>query len=169
MLSNRSSLELEQSKASHMITSTIIAVSGVMGLLWIKKVRNNFTKLVNVMLSFSAISIAIPYFGIASYAPYAIAFFSLLASFEATNSFSLNKSQVHFMVISGIAFFGLSLTLLFQIPFQIPYWLFSSLFLIAFAYCWKVKKRNVYSRVGILIVWSGVSIAWLINPLISMF
>ena len=152
-----------------MITSTIIAVSSATGLLWIKKVRNNFTKLVNIMLSLSAISIAIPYFGISSYSPYAIAFFSLLASFEATTSFSMNRPQVLFMIVSGIAFFGLSLTSLFSMPFEIPYWLFSSFFLIAFAYCWRVKKRKIYSRVGILIVWSGISIAWLTSPLISMF
>jgi hypothetical protein len=121
------------------------------------------------MLSLSAISSAIPYFGISSYSPYAISFFSLLASFEATSSFSMKRPHVGFMVISGITFFVLSMTLLFPIPFEIPYWVFSLLFLIAFSFLWKTKKNNIYSRVGILIVWSGISIAWLVSPLLLMF
>jgi hypothetical protein len=152
-----------------MITSTIIALAGVMGLLWMKKVRNNFTKLVNAMLGLSAISILISYLGISSYSPYAIAFFSLLASFEATSSFSMNRQQVIFMIVSGITFFVLSITMLFPAPFEIPYWAFSILFLLAFVFHWKTKKKNIYSRVGILIVWSGISIAWLVSPLLSMF
>jgi hypothetical protein len=152
-----------------MITSTIIALAGVMGLLWIKKIRNNFTKLVNAMLGLSAISIFVPYFGISSYSPYAIAFFSLLASFEATSSFSMQRPQVIFMVISGITFFVLSITLLLPAPFEIPYWAFSSLYLLAFAFHWKTKKKNIYSRTGILIIWGGISIAWLVSPLLLMF
>lgn len=147
-----------------MITSTIIVISGIMGLLWVKQVHNNFTRLVNIMLSVSAISTAI-----SSYSPYGIAFFSLLASFEATNSFSMKRQQVIFMVISGITFFALSLASLFPIPFEIPYWLFSLVFLSAFAFYWKSKKKNIFSRTGILIVWSGIALAWLISPLLSMF
>lgn len=152
-----------------MITSTIIVISGIMGLLWIKQVHNNFTKLVNIMLSVSAISMAIPYLDISSYSHYSIAFFSLLASFEATNSFSMKRQQVIFMVISGITFFALSLASLFPISFEIPYWLFSLAFLSAFAFYWKSKKKNIFSRTGILIVWSGIAVAWLISPLLSMF
>lgn len=152
-----------------MITSTIIAVLGVMSLLWTKKVRNNFTKIANLTLGLSAIAYAIPNFGISSYAPFFFGFFSLLASFESTNSFHLKRSQVIFFVLSGLIFAALTVSTKLPVPFDVPYWIFSLVFFIGLVYHLAFHSKKIHSRIGVLLAWSGMALFWIVSQVLLKF
>lgn len=152
-----------------MITSIIIALFGFFSLLWVKKTKNNFTKLVNTMLGISAMAMAIRYYGISDYAPFAITFFSFLASFEATNSFAMQRQQIVFFVLSGFLFGLLSIVLVYPLPFSFVSWPFVLLFFGLFAYHWSSHKKKIRSRLGILIAWIGLGLAELIIEVSAMF
>ncbi|KYG75446.1 hypothetical protein [Roseivirga echinicomitans] len=152
-----------------MISSLIVALAGVFGLLNVKKSRNQFTKVVIVLLGFSAIASVINYYEVSFYAPIAIGFFSLLASFESTSSFLMKRSQVAFFVLSGFGFFVFSMASVLPIDFSVLDWPFLILFFIGFGYQWYRHGEKIKSRMGILIVWSGLAISWLFNLVASMF
>lgn len=152
-----------------MVSSAIIALFGVLGLLRIGKVRNAFTQVVNIGLAISALALLVAYFGISQYATYAVAFFSLLASFEATNSFSLERQQIVFFVVSGIVFFFLSATSAITLPFNITVWPVLILYLCGFYYLAIKHYKRIRSRLGILIIWLGLILAWSVNEVLSMF
>ncbi|KOF02102.1 hypothetical protein AWW67_10390 [Roseivirga seohaensis] len=152
-----------------MISSLIIALAGVFGLFKLKKAKSQFTKLVIVLLGFSAIASVVNYYEISTYAPVAIGFFSLLASFESTSSFSMKKPQILFFVLSGLGFFIFSLASVLPLDVYIIDWPFLILFFIGLGYHWFNHGKKIKSRMGILIVWSGLAISWLFTLVASMF
>tara|TARA_R110001599_G_scaffold151792_5_gene336814 strand:- start:20960 stop:21418 length:459 start_codon:yes stop_codon:yes gene_type:complete len=152
-----------------MISSLIVALAGVLGLLNVKKSRSQFTKLVIVLLGFSAIASVVNYYEVSTYAPVAIGFFSLLASFESTSSFSMKRPQMAFFVLSGFGFFVFSMASVLPLDIYVLDWPFLILFFIGFGYHWYNHKTKLKSRVGILIIWSGLAFSWLFSLVVSMF
>ncbi|WP_323756624.1 hypothetical protein [Roseivirga sp.] len=152
-----------------MISSLIVALAGVFGLFNVKKSRSQFTKVVIVLLGFSAIASVVNYYEISSYAPIAVGFFSLLASFESTSSFSMKRSQVAFFVLSGFGFFVFSMASVLPMDFQVLDWPFLILFFVGFGYHWHKHGEKIKSRMGVLVVWSGLAISWLFTLIASMF
>jgi hypothetical protein len=61
------------------------------------------------------------------------------------------------------------LSTLLPLTFNIPFWIFSIAFLIPCTYHLFKNRKQVYSRAGVLIVWIGMSVSWLINQVILMF
>lgn len=152
-----------------MIPSFIVALAGVFGLFKVKKSKSQFTKLVTVLLSLGAIASIVNYYEISTYSPVALGFFSLLASFESTSSFSMQRSQIVFFVLCGFGFFVFSIISVLPIEIKVFDWPFLLLFFIGLGYYWYYSKRKLRSRVGILIVWSGLAIARLFSLIVLMF
>tara|TARA_R110000796_G_scaffold77585_1_gene173408 strand:+ start:138774 stop:139232 length:459 start_codon:yes stop_codon:yes gene_type:complete len=152
-----------------MIPSLIVVLAGFLGLLNVKKSRSQFTKLVIVLLGFSAIATAVNYYEISTYAPVAIGFFSLLASFESTSSFSMKRPQIIFFVLSGFGFFVFSLASVLPLDVYIIDWPFLILFFIGFGYHWHNHRKKLKSRIGVLIIWLGLALSWLFSQAASMF
>lgn len=141
---------------------TITIVTAFLALIWGGKVKKRTTQLATVLLAISSLVEYAPFIRGNHFGYYIFIFFSFFAAIECFNSLRLQLGHraFFFAVAVVIAFFELSQTLSF--PFYIPTYPFSLLYLMAMAYLWFTHKRVIFSRFGILIVWAGLALKWLI-------
>ncbi|MGW8123437.1 hypothetical protein ACV07N_12325 [Roseivirga echinicomitans] len=151
-----------------MTASLITAFGGVFGLLCLRLAKSNFTKFVIFLLAVSAIATVVNYKGVSTYAPMALGFCSLLASFESTSSYLMEKPQIIFFVLSGLGFFVFSMISILPLEIYLLDWPFLILFFIGFGYHWHNHRRKLWSRLGILVVWSGLAISWFYSLVTSL-
>ena len=130
-------------------------------LLLVGNAKNRTTQLSTVLLALSSLISYIPFYGVDRYGVYIFVFFSFFASIETFNSLRLTIGHRVFFFASA------AVILLFELMnsmslFFLPKYPFALLYLLVLAYLWKTSKRKIYSRMGVLVVWAGVALKWLL-------
>lgn len=140
----------------------ITLITALLALGWAKNAKKQTTKIATVTLALSSLIAYDPYFGISSYGIYFLIFFSFFAAIESMNSLRMTRAHHLFFLGSAtvIAFF--QLILLIDLPFYIPKYPFAILYIASLALFWIFSKRLVLSRFGVLLVWLGVALKWLL-------
>lgn len=140
----------------------ITLITALLALVWSKNAKKKTTKIATILLAVSSLVQYDPYFGIRSYGIYLLIFFSFFAAIESMNSLRMTRAHHVFFLGSAsvVAFF--QLILLIELPFYIPKYPFAILYLICFTLFWVFSSRKVFSRLGVLIVWLGVALKWLL-------
>lgn len=141
---------------------TITIVAAFLALIWGGRVKNRTTQFAAIMLAVSSLLEYAPFIRGHYFGYYFFIFFSFFAAIECFNSLRLKSSHRAYFVLTAsvIAFFELARLLSF--PYHIPTYPFAITYLLLMAYFWFTAKRIVFSRFGILIVWAGLAIKWLV-------
>ncbi|OEK04176.1 hypothetical protein [Roseivirga misakiensis] len=143
----------------------ITLLAALIALIWAGKIKKRTTKLATVLLALSSLIDYTPYLKGYGIGQYTFIFFSFFAAIESYNSLRLSKGQraLFFSMPILIGFFELMDFV--SLPFHIPRYPFGLLYLLAFAFYLLLAKKKIFSRAGVLIVWSAVALKWLL-PLI---
>lgn len=143
----------------HLAITLIIAF---LALLWVKNAKKKTTKIATVLLAISSLVQYDPYFGIRTYGIYLLIFFSFFAAIESMNSLRMTRAHHLFFLGSASVITIFHVLSLIDFPFYIPKLPFAILYLVCLTLFWVFSKRKIYSRFGILIVWLGVALKWLL-------
>lgn len=141
---------------------TITIVAAFLALIWGGRVKKRTTQMATILLAISSLVEYAPFIRGHSFGYYTFIFFSFFAAIESFNSIRLKASHrsFFFATASGIAFFELARQLSF--PFYIPTNLFAAAYLLLMGYFWFTAKKIIFSRFGVLIIWAGLAIKWLV-------
>lgn len=141
---------------------TITIVAAFLALIWGGRVKKRTTQLATVLLAISSLVEYAPFIRGYNFGHYVFIFFSFFAAIECFNSLRLKFSHQAYFVVTPlvIGFFELAKQMSF--PYYIPTYPFAVAYLFLMGYFWFTVKRIVFSRFGILIVWAGLAIKWLV-------
>ncbi len=139
---------------------TIIAALFAIG--WVRRAKKRTTKLATVLLALSTLVQYDPYFGIGGYGIYFLIFFSFFAAIESMNSLRMTRAHHLFFVGSASTIALFQLMFLIDFPFYIPKYPFAILYMLALTLFWVFSRRKILTRLGVLIVWLGVALKWLV-------
>lgn len=148
-----------------MLSTTLILISGVLGIFWSVKARNSFTKLSGLMLSVSSLAVLVNYLGIQNYAPYAIALFCLMAAYEPFDSARIKKHHKIYFGLSGVLFAVVVIDMHVTLPFSLTLWPLVTLFFISTAWIIKDELKMVRTRLAYVCVWVAQGLICIINAL----
>lgn len=140
----------------------ITLITAFLALYWAKNAKKKTTKIATVLLAISSLVQFDPYFGIRSYGIYLLIFFSFFAAIESMNSLRMTRAHHLFFLGSASVITIFQLILLIDFPFYVPKLPFAILYFVCFTLFWVFSKRQIYSRLGVLIVWLGVALKWLL-------
>lgn len=143
--------------------STITFIACFFAFLWAGGVKKRNTQLATVLLALSSLIEHIPLYGLDNYGGYAFVFFSFFAAIETFNSLRMTVSQRMLFLSCAIVILFFELAYRLSFPFHIPKYPFAMLYLLVFFYTWKVSRKKIHSRLGVLIVWSGLALRWLLE------
>ena len=135
--------------------------AGFFALFWTKMARKQLTVLSTVLLAISSLLCLVGFWGIDSYAPYLFAFFSVFATIESQNSLRFSQFTKFFFFISGILMAFFAVFNLFTLPFSIPQFPFAIAYIALLGVVYFKFKKEIYTRMGILIVWLAEAITWI--------
>lgn len=141
----------------------ITIIAALFALVWSKNAKKKTTKVATVLLALSSLIEYDPYFGLSSLSIYLLIFFSFFAAVESRNSIRLTRAhQFFFLGCAGvIAFF--QLLDLIDFPFFIPKYPFAILYVISLIVLLTFSRRKILTRLGILAVWLGLALKWIVN------
>jgi hypothetical protein len=141
----------------------LMLAAAIFALYWSGKSRNRTNKYAGIILALTVILQFITFLGLNIYAPYAFAFFTLFAGFEAMNSFKFETRHKLFFGYAAIASFICIVEGLIKLPFNLyQEWILLPIPLISY-YFWKHSKRVIYHRLGVLVIWSAQAIVALVT------
>ncbi|MHA7101505.1 hypothetical protein [Roseivirga pacifica] len=146
-----------------MLTSTITIVCAIAALLLVTNANKRVTKLTTIALALASVLYLDPVIGIGPFGHYVFAFVSIIAAVEPSHSLNLKAYHKSFFVITGLVVVLFSLLTALRLPFYIPKLPFGVLYLAFFGYYFANDKRRLKSRLGILIVWAGLALRWVIT------
>ena len=147
--------------------STIISLGTILfGLIWSQQVPKPLTRRITVLLAITALLQFDTLIGLSSYSIYFITFASIMAGVEPSNSFYLRPYEKNFFLFSSLLFVALSIDSLLDISFQINRVYFGLVYLFAAVILLINDYNRVKSRLGIIIIWSGFAINWLLTVII---
>ena len=145
-----------------MLTSTITIVSALAALLLVAKARKRVTKLTTVFLALSSLIYLDPIIGVGPYGVYVFAFVSIVAAVEPSHSLNLKPEHKSFFAITGLIVVLLTIVSTLKLPFVVPKYPFGLLYLAVLAYFYATSKKRLQSRMGVLVVWAGLALRWVI-------
>ncbi len=140
----------------------ITIITALFAIGWVRRAKKRTTKLATVLLALSTLIQYDPYFGLGGYGIYFIIFFSFFAAIESMNSLRMTRAHQLFFLGSASVITIFQLILLIDFPFYVPKLPFAILYFVCFTMFWVFSKRQIYSRLGVLIVWLGVALKWLL-------
>lgn len=143
----------------------ITLVTAFSALYLVQNVKKKMTKAAVVLLVISSLIEYDPYFGIGRYGIYFIIFFSFFAAIESLNSMRMTRVHNAFFLGSAIVIALFELLILIGFPFDIPKYPFAFFYLIGFSLCYMLSRRKIFTRLGVLVVWLGVALKWLLPHL----
>lgn len=141
---------------------TITIVAAFLALIWGGRVKKKTTQVATVMVAISSLVAYAPFIRGQDFGYYIFIFFSFFAAIECFNSLRLRSSHRAYFVITASIIGFFELTRLMSFPYYIPAYPFAIAYLLLMAYFWVTAKRMVFSRFGILIVWAGLAMKWLV-------
>lgn len=148
-----------------MLSTTLILISGVLGIFWSIKARNSFTKLTGLLLSVSSLSTLVGYMGVNDLAPYALALFSLMAAYEPSDSARIKKHHKIYFGLSGVLFAVVTIDMHISLPFVLIIWPFVVLYFIATVWLLNKELKVVRTRLAYISVWVAQGLVCIINAL----
>ncbi|MCE7995069.1 MAG: hypothetical protein HEP71_24030 [Roseivirga sp.] len=148
-----------------MLSTTLILISGVLGIFWSVKARNSFTKLSGLLLSVSSLAGLVNYLGIQNYAPYAIALFSLMAAYEPFDSARIKKHHKIYFGMSGVLFAVVVIDMHVTLPFNLILWPLVTLFFISTLWVVKDGLKMIRTRLAYISIWVAQGLVCIINAL----
>jgi len=139
---------------------TLIAVFAAF--LWAGKIKKRTTQWTTVLLAFSSLIDFVPFFKGYQVGQYIFIFFSFFAGIESLNSLRLTIAhRILFLATPTIiAFFELIERL--SVPYYIPKYPFVLIYFATIIYFWWSSRNKVSSRLGIIIIWAGLALKWLV-------
>lgn len=140
----------------------ITVIAAVLALGWAGRAKKRTTKIATILLALSSLIEYDPYFGMRSYGIYFLIFFSFFAAIESLNSLRMTRAHHVFFLGSAITITFFQLIALVDFPFYVPKYPFSILYLTMLTFFWVFTKRKIFTRFGILMIWLGVALKWLI-------
>ena len=146
-----------------MLSTTILLISGVLGVYRALKAQNPFTKFSALIVSVACLSLIIPHGLAGAYAPYFMAFTCFIAGFEPGNSRRLQNFHKAFFGISGVVFAFVAIDRVLVWPVNLQFW---PLVLIFFGVLgWIVSKdpKKIRTRLGAIAVWCGLGLDHLLR------
>lgn len=149
-----------------MISSTITIACAIAALFLTRLSRKPLTRYVTIILSMSSIIYLDRFIGLASYGYLIFAFASILASVEPNNSLNLKVRHKTFFLIMGIVVVLLAAANFLKFEQYIPEYILGICYCVALAlFLLTDKKKRFKSRYGILVVWMGTAIKWILTIL----
>ncbi len=143
----------------------ITIIAALFALIWSKNAKKRTTKTATVLLALSSLIEYDPYFGLNHYSVYFLIFFSFFAAIESMNSLRLTRGHQFFFLGCALVIAFFQLIYLINFPFYIPKYPFALLYMVGLIILWVFSKRKIITRLGILVVWLGVAIKWVISAL----
>jgi hypothetical protein len=141
----------------------ITLITALLALGWAKNAKKRTTKIATVLLALSSLIAYDPYLGISSYGIYFLIFFSFFSAIESMNSLRMTWAHHLFFVGSAVVITLFQLMVLIDFPFYIPKYPFAIFYIVCLALLWYFSKRKIFSRFGVLLVWLGVAVKWLLT------
>lgn len=136
-----------------MLSTTLILISGALGIFWSLKARNSFTKLTGLLLSVSSLATLVSSFGIQNYASYALALFCLMAAYEPFDSARIKRYHKIYFGLSGVLFTVVAIDMHVSLPFTLILWPFVVLFFISTAWLTNQGLKMIRTRLAYISVW----------------
>jgi len=147
-----------------MLSTIILLTSGVLGIFWTSKVRNQFTKFCAFLISIAVLTLIIPHHLTRSYGPYFLAFACFMAGFEPGSSRRIKTFHKIYFGISGVLFAAVAVDRVIIWPLMdIQFWPLLLLFLIVTGLFMVKDPKMVKTRLTYLYVWIGMGLDHLIR------
>jgi len=143
----------------------ITIIAALFALIWSKNAKKKTTKTATVLLALSSLIEYDPYFGLNHYAVYLLIFFSFFAAIESMNSLRLTRGHQFFFFGCAAVITFFQLIYLIDFPFYIPKYPFALLYMVGLIILWFFSKRKILTRLGVLAVWLGVALKWIVSTL----
>lgn len=148
-----------------MLSTTLILISGALGILWSLKARNSFTKLTGLLLSVSSLATLVSSYGIQSYGSYALALFCLMAAYEPFDSSRIKKYHKIYFGLSGILFAVVTIDMHISLPFVLILWPLVTLYFIATIWLLNQGLKTIRTRLAYISIWVTQGLICIINAL----
>ncbi|GAB5528009.1 MAG: hypothetical protein Roseis2KO_58810 [Roseivirga sp.] len=148
-----------------MLSTSLILISGVLGIFWSLKARNSFTKLSGLLLSVSSLATLVGSFGIQNYASYALALFSLMAAYEPFDSARIKRYHKIYFGLSGVLFAVVAIDMHVSLPFTLILWPFIVLFFVSTALLMNQGLKMIRTRLAYISIWVGQGIICILDAL----
>lgn len=148
-----------------MLSTTLILISGAMGIFWSLKARNSFTKLTGLLLSVSSLATLVGYFGIQNYAFYALALFCLMAAYEPFDSARIKQYHKIYFGLSGVLFAVVAIDMHVSLPFTLTLWPFVALFFVSTIWLINQGLKMIRTRLAYISIWIAQGIICILDAI----
>ena len=140
------------------MSSTLMILGAVFGVYWVSKSNNRAVQFAGLMLSLSLFLKFVPVGFISQYADYPLAFFTLFAGFEPTNSFRFKRLHKLSFGYASVTIFLFLVKALIELPLKFPFEVLLLPIPIITFWLWRNEKKVVYQRISYMIIWSTLAI-----------
>ena len=146
-----------------MLSTTILLISGVLGIYWALKAQNPFTKFNSLIVSVACLSLIVPHATARAYAPYFTAFACFIAGFEPGNSRRLKNMHKVFFGASGVVFAFVVVDRVLIWPVDLQLWPLVIIYFMMAAWLLMKDQKKLRTRLGAIIAWCGLGLDHLLR------
>ncbi len=144
----------------------IISLGSILfAFVWAVGIKRPLTQRITVFLAFVSLLQFDTFIGLSTYSFYAITFASILAGIEPGNSLNLKPYQKNFFLATSYIFILFTLENILNFPFTINRAYFGGLYLLVAGIVVLKGFKRVRSRVGVIVIWAGFALNWLLTSL----